>query len=78
MADELPTLKLPEGAHALMVVVVTTAGTQVLPLPILEQITNQVDVARQIAGALRETAQALEADADLVDAINDVEEAMDP
>lgn len=79
MADlQLPTMHIQPGEHLLMVVVVATHGTQILPMPVLEQVEDQVGVVRQIAAALRTTAEHLEADADLVDDINSVGEAMDP
>lgn len=79
MAEDIPTIEVGEDETELMVLVVTTRGVHYQPFPTLGAVPtygDQAAIVHEIAHALRKTADKLEALAGLVDAVDDVGEAM--
>lgn len=78
--DHEATIRLNEDEVPLVTFLATTAGVHLEPAAVLGtlDLEEQIRVMRDVAKALRITADKLEARAGLAEAVDDVEEAMRP
>ena len=78
MAERIPTIEVGEDETELMVFLVTTRGVHFQPFPTFDVAppADQAAIVHVIAAGLRRAADKLEALAGLVDAVDDIGEAM--